>query len=955
MKDINLELKDWELNSIYDKIINCRAVKPTYRTESVSWDNFMLDKRLWLVPNINVPWVTFKDYIDIDWIRYYYWETETEWKIYDISWTELYNKPLREWNPIKITKWSWGWWQLILDATETVNDLQPIATVYKPQAYNSNAKYSIWDWVTLSSVTYICIKECEWVSPPNSTYWNVSEAVIDVVELQPYYEWWLIALNVPWHWWQQWASRYITFVSWALKWLTKRIYQANWDKVYIYGTDAYGSLPETTDKYYVFSDSKDTIVLWNDDWVTVIALTGKENWTNYYYNLVFTYWTINLFTLEIDWTKILLNWENDSENRTILENTLWAWYNVTISNWLLYLYKDDGSEIIINQLDSILRVDVHFLKSGIWVLPYPTLWLEFEWVKHLYDTWTPYSSSYYLHQRYWPNWYQNEDWFLKLDFYKYIRDNLPAWYSYKLITTWSPTTWILDNQWVSKKEYYLWSELYIWKDDLQENVINRYNTYSTRVYINTNWDTPSTTIIINMDWVDHSISIETQSEWDIARDITDYFNAHADYRAIKIYQDWEQAYYIDITHKDWRQLNPTSTYSKITLSEYNYNTEQGYYYWVWLTWAIPADAYTYQPTYTVKNVNENIIYPYEVLVWEVIDGKQELNIIDIVEFEWALFVLTDKFIYFSRIDFDSNTQFYVLDNLTYRGWQKLIQFWHSLLVIWEQNKIIKKTLMKRNGQDMTSYSMKDLEYNWDLFSKYSYLYTDWVLYLLQDDKRLMTLQVVEWDSVESRIATNELSKNFRYLFELAQWECYMNQYENYINILIINWEYTTNYQFDTSRQIWIQNEYSVPLYKLTDEVLTKDHIALQSGFTDLWVEYTQEIHFSIWNLIKYTKVDILRTIFGLTKSERLDVVLTAEREENQEVLTTTYNLKDYDFDTDIETDPYTWNIASIQTDIYRSGKYLRFKYESSNRFIIWNSYLLHKESKPYVNNILTSN
>jgi hypothetical protein len=52
---------------------------------------------------------------------------------------------------------------------------------------------------------------------------------------------------------------------------------------------------------------------------------------------------------------------------------------------------------------------------------------------------------------------------------------------------------------------------------------------------------------------------------------------------------------------------------------------------------------------------------------------------------------------------------------------------------------------------------------------------------------------------------------------------------------------------------------------------------------------------------------------------------------------------------------YEWNIASIQTQIERAWRFMRFQYKSENRFIIGNTYLLTKASKPYVNDILTSN
>jgi hypothetical protein len=928
----------------------------------------MLDKRLWLESRFNLPWVTFKDYVDIDGDRYYYGETETKGKIYNKNYEEIYSEDIREWNPTHLIKWAWAWWQIIIDATETINNLEPVAKVLNPSVYESTASYSIWDWVTSWSNAYICIKDATWISPTNIAYWATAEEWADVIELQPYYQWWLIGLIIPWHWRSEWSTRYITFTTGILKWLTKRIYYAVWEQVYIFGTDGYGSLPETDEKYYVFSDPKDVLVLWSDTWINVLALTDIKWAWDFYYHIALTYWYINLYPLDIDWVKVLLNWEDDVENKNILEWVLSSDYVVEIDNLLLFIYRVDWWAIAITQLDSILKLDINFSWAGLWI--YPSIWINFDWTIIAYNSSTLWWSTPYLLNRYDDDWIQNQDSFRKMDFYKYIRDNLPVWYSYKMVETEDKYISTLDTLWITIKEWFLWYDFYIRKDDLQENAVTRSDTYSMKVYINTSWVTSPATIVINVDGIDHSIYVDTQHEWTIATEIINYFNTHTDFSAYKIFHSGWDAYYLDISHIDWRQLNPSTTYSKITVSENNFNIEwSNYYYGVGLTWAIPADAFIYNPLSTIRNVNDNTIFPYNVLKGTEINNKQNTDIIDIQEFEWALFTLTPNFIYFSRVDFDSNTQFYPLDNLTYKGWEKLIPFGHSLIVIWETNKLIKKTIMKRYGRDMTSYLMKDLEFNWDLFSKYSYLYTDGVLYLLQSDKRLMTLQVVENDATESRIATQEISKWFRYLFEEAEWECFMSQEWEYINVLVINWEKTTNYQFDISRNIWLQNEYNTPVYHIWDEILTKDYIAIENWYTDFWVEYSQEINFSIWNLINLTKVDIMRTIFGLNHQDNLDITLIIEREEEAGNLETeTHTLNNYYFDTMLDPEPdldelpwqeiqevYEWNIASIQTQIERAWRFMRFQYKSENRFIIGNTYLLTKASKPYVNDILTSN
>ena len=99
----------------------------------------------------------------------------------------------------------------------------------------------------------MCIKDTQWVSPPNSTYWTLAVSAATNSILNPYYDGWLIKLNVPWHWWTETRSRYITITTGILKWITNKILYASWDDIYISGTNVYWSLPDNDDKYFIFS------------------------------------------------------------------------------------------------------------------------------------------------------------------------------------------------------------------------------------------------------------------------------------------------------------------------------------------------------------------------------------------------------------------------------------------------------------------------------------------------------------------------------------------------------------------------------------------------------------------------------------------------------------------------------------------------------------------------------
>jgi len=1007
MKDLEFQLQAWTLNTVYDRVENCLAIKPTHKTQWLSWDDFMLDKRLWLTSIQSVVGQSFTDDIKIDWRKLYYWKDEIswEWKIFNWWMWELLSKPLRDDSPMKLTKWRWGGWQLILDARETTNSLEPISAVYNPAWYDSNADYKIWDWVTSWGYTYICYKDNSNIPVTNTSYWVIAVTAWYSELLEPFYwqatswednsTWGLIALNIPWHWFTVSTSRYITFTSWILKWITNKILDVSWDTCYIAWTNVHWSLPKDDDKYMIFSEARDVILTGNDEWVTVTSLTDKNDAYEFYYNIIITYWYVNYLVLKIDWTKILLTWADNYENRDLLIAALPTWYIFEVVNWLLFCAKDDWTESVITEADVILRVDLNYLDSRADAYnEYPSLAIDCGWVQvtlHSWDddpnAWSPYidreedSSS--------SNW--NYDDFYKNNFINKIISLLPTWYTWIKISTWLYTSNMWIFSWQGKNIYDFNYTLLIYKDDLTENAVTYVPTYSHELkysHNNTIWSNTDT-VSIELDWITYwPYTVNSTYVRETYQTIYTWLLSEPDIKLTPKIYDWTNDYY-GIHHIDGRQLAANITYTwtspaahLYTNSEFNYQTD-AYYLIIWVdewstTWTLVKHNETSIQNSSTNVVNSNLLsaYSYTGLYWDNIDWVQALNIIDIVEFEWSIFVLTDNQIFFSRITFDDNTHFYPLDKLPYKWWIKLIPFGQTLMVMWEINKLITKTTAKFWSTNVTSYVMKGLEFTWSLYSKYSYTYTDGVLYFLQDDKRLMTLSIAPGDSVTYRVQSNEISRQYRYMLEDVKWECHVAQHGKYLNFLFVDWWTTENYQFDISLNHWIVNSYDKPIYKITDEVLTwvtavdeTWYIAREEWYTDFWTIFKQVINFSFWSLIKLTQTSILRTVFWLNKEDRLDVNLTVEREEASWVMNTdTHRLNNYLFDTWLDSAPdgdeliweetnpmYTGNIASIQTDIYTAGKFTRFRYESENRFIMSNNYLIVRDIKAIINDILTSN
>ena len=107
MKPIEFLLEEWTMNSIYDRVKNCVAIKPTHMLEKISSNSFMLDKRPWLVESLSQVWQSFTDYIDVEWSRYYYWKDliSGNWRLFNSALDLIWNKSIRDTNPIRLLKW----------------------------------------------------------------------------------------------------------------------------------------------------------------------------------------------------------------------------------------------------------------------------------------------------------------------------------------------------------------------------------------------------------------------------------------------------------------------------------------------------------------------------------------------------------------------------------------------------------------------------------------------------------------------------------------------------------------------------------------------------------------------------------------------------------------------------------------------------------------------------------
>ena len=357
-------------------------------------------------------------------------------------------------------------------------------------------------------------------------------------------------------------------------------------------------------------------------------------------------------------------------------------------------------------------------------------------------------------------------------------------------------------------------------------------------------------------------------------------------------------------------------------------------------------------------------------------------VVDVVNFDGSIFAMTETHVYFSRAKFDDNTQFYPLDNYPVDGGYKLFPIGKAMLVFARQNKLI--AAANATGTTLW-YVMYDANYNGDLYSKYSLIFADQTIYLFQDDKQLMQVDLVQNNNTSFNVATkNILTQNRGKFSWLSGGEVHISISDRYLNFLYINGDDTTNIQYDKQYTHWIDQEYiGKKLYKYGtgNGILSDGIIYSEWGYTDDSVEYKQEINFSINGNEQIWMPYLVRTLFWMLPNWLVDVAeprwdfdveLTVSTDLGGKMTSIVKNLRDFKFDTRLNATPtgdeligfddtlnegsdYTGNCVSIQTPIYKTWRYIYFKYTSFNRFIIGHSYVFPEKTKPFINEIDLNN
>jgi hypothetical protein len=345
------------------------------------------------------------------------------------------------------------------------------------------------------------------------------------------------------------------------------------------------------------------------------------------------------------------------------------------------------------------------------------------------------------------------------------------------------------------------------------------------------------------------------------------------------------------------------------------------------------------------------------------------DIEDIVQYGNVMFALKNEVVYFSQATFDDNVQFYsALDRKRLPWCYKLISKWKHLIAMWQDNRLI----VEANNIDTSLwYTWYPLNYNSDLYSKYSYIFTDSMLYILQKDKQLMEISLNSLNNTAFELWAKSIVTSVRWMFEDVadywEWKVFCNDSKSnrFINFLYQKDWNTINYEYDKEYNHWLIHTYEWNIVnKKTDQFLCLWHVSNIWWFTDLWKKYKQSINFTLWVKWHSIQIWLIRTIFWLLKEERLELDIDIKIESTHSIKEIKREIRDMTFDTlpadhELSMDAFfsipwyknthNWNIASIQKPVMRAWRYIKFDFNWYNRFIYWYSYLLYKTSNIFLN------
>lgn len=910
-----------------------------------------------------------------------YWKPSSDWlfasyTLYTLTFTSnLDNNPCVitiDW--VDILVWEWYYWNEELARDTVLDNLKLIFPTYEIQ--REWLKYIFKNWSTPVAISINSstnkIKQVEfwWI-------WNTHSKISVTVDWTEYTTTWNVNPTLT------------TWLDWVLPWdyktktLSNKVILANrvgtysptntiWDDIVITKTeyDRYTyALWYKYDDYSWWDFNSNTTTI---DWISVN--TTLSWWPAFHWDYIIS----NLSWIKTIWNNFASNYSrtswsywikiyNKTTPATLTTVSFYRWTTAVLKdvNWntLTSVPITDGVATFNYTLsaDTYYRIETSLTSSEFYAINYVSLsnpifdisWWSLNWADYEeYNTITNITIdwNYYPANTYSTSFYIN--WAYK-------------WYSYIYI---------------NKLDY--WAINIEWETYYEDNYNNDIYWHIFDDYYVTNNHATVTISNINLNWI-----TDSEEEAFSITNIPSYENGY-----LKMSYSWWVIW-------TWRwYIVFTSWVLKWLTVRYEANLEsQLFILWTNLRWSIPNENDTFQCFWDVWDTiylwwSEKV---YQIFLdWAlpglIIDMLDVRECIDITSLNWSIFVLTKERVYYSNVTTYSNADFYFLNFFNIIWWYRLFNIWKAIILFSTQNKLISTVTI--NNKEI--FWMYDLNYNWNLFSKYSCIFTDQTIMIFQDDLELLKVDINESAKNTFNINVSQVDTNVRWIFNnILWWEVYFSSSDRFIYLLHVSvdwdtasWYKTKVYVYDKQYSHWTINEYEFKIINFWNKyvdmtwytrywVLGIDHISYEwVWFTDFGtLEYEQELNFRLWDWERLMMPYVIRTLFWMPDVEmNVNLDITFEIWWKKEVMSKILSWYEHDLrltnEAEIVEDMiwyedlllnnwvvYDWNVVWIQNGIYKTWRFVFFKYYWFNRFIIWKSFVLTDKTKVFINELTLVN
>jgi len=382
-----------------------------------------------------------------------------------------------------------------------------------------------------------------------------------------------------------------------------------------------------------------------------------------------------------------------------------------------------------------------------------------------------------------------------------------------------------------------------------------------------------------------------------------------------VFEFWYIKLQLDITPTVWQYITFTSNTTNLQWISTKIHYIQGwfcYVRWTNLYGTLPTSG----EAVSIHNAIGDILVIGEDTKAVSVDNQwntitlfecaDDDKIIDIEYFNSTIFILTNNFVFFWRSLINCNINVYPLDFFDNMGWwDRVLSFWKHLILFWRDNQIISPV----NGTAWSLWYISNwLNYNHKLFSKYSALSDQWSLYILQDDKEFVKVDIISVANGEYDLQTTDAMPEARWMLSEIEGEVFITKGDKYISIINPSstpWQ-TISYNYNIAYQHWVTWKHSHYIKSFWDYIYWETQFITWTDVVD------QEISFELWgDTLEHMKTCWFVKMILVAEEDKVpDYTLTIEKHIWWMKYTKDVQLKDYPINNKILRD--TWALGYEQ-------------------------------------------